>query len=524
MVALCIIFMGILLRVYTLSSQSIWYDEFLCVEHLDENTWSGYCEEFRVLDPYLPPLYHGILYWWTRLVGTNIMVMRVPSLFFGLLSLYLMWILGKSLMGSHYSLYSLALFAFSPQQIYHAQGIRCYSLVVLLGLMSAFTFLRMLRDNRWLWWLANAVFNVLLLWTHWVSILLIAAWGLGILLWLRYPKKIIVWGMLQVLMVCPLILFILNTIQIHVNGQGGSGKASFLQILVPVLAFPFLKDSLDVVSALPSNFAVKMGYATSFEYYSKFIVSGASLVLALLFLTVVVASSFFGIRKAFRGNRDLDDGSGEAPMRVQGDDSNAISLIDSLPYLLLWFLVPSLLLLVPAYMIDPVAVLPRYTVFVAPSLYLLTALHLKRMRPGRRTFCLGLCILLCMISLGISTILFSVRGNYLGVGQTIRTNYDGRPIAAIGDMGNLEKIIACNADLPEDTIVRVTSVDEISAWLSEAAANDRKAWLIYEDMDSALEDESLLNSIEHLLTRENIHYSTHFFSGAEILVAFDITF
>lgn len=525
MVALCIIFIGIFVRVYTLPSQSIWYDEFLCVANLDASTWSDYNEEFRVFDPYLPPLYHWILYWWARLVGTNVIVMRMPSLFFGLCSLCMMWILGKSLIGARYSLFSLALFAFSPQQIYHAQGIRCYSLVVLLSLMSAFTFLRMLHDDKWLWWLVNAISNALLLWTHWICFLLVAAWGVGILLWLRYPKKIIVWGLIHVLSVFPLILIIINTIRVHlIEGQGESVQISSLQILAAVLTFPFFRDALDVISALPSDYAMKMGYTTSFEFYSKYLVAGSSIVLALLFLKAVIVSSFGGIVKwTFRGAFVMDAEPGVASISLKDGDSNVHAAVDSLPFLLLWFFIPSLLLLAPAYAINFTVIIPRYTVSVAPSLHLLTALHLKRMRSKRWAFCFGLCILLCIVSLGISTTLLSVRGNYLGVGKIIASNYDGRPIGAIGDMG-VEKMTAYNAHLSADAIVRLFSIEEISTWLSKAARNNEKVWLIYESMDAAFEDMSLFNSIERLLARENINYLKYFFNGAEILVVFDITF
>ena len=79
-----ILFIGITLRVYDLSTESIWFDEgySIVTAKLD------FLQVARVQDE-VPPLYYLILHWWIQFFGDSEFSVRFPSVIFGLLSIFM---------------------------------------------------------------------------------------------------------------------------------------------------------------------------------------------------------------------------------------------------------------------------------------------------------------------------------------------------------------------------------------------------------------------------------------------------
>jgi mannosyltransferase len=96
---LAITLLALALRLYRLGAQSLWYDEgvsvYLARMSLPQLTaWTA--------DDIQPPLYYYLFHFWLLLFGqsSSEFVARFPSLFFGVLTVPLMYRTGRHLFGA----------------------------------------------------------------------------------------------------------------------------------------------------------------------------------------------------------------------------------------------------------------------------------------------------------------------------------------------------------------------------------------------------------------------------------------
>jgi uncharacterized membrane protein len=108
-----------------------------------------------------PPLYYLLLNGWTRLFGTGDAALRLFSAWWALLSLPLLWLLGRELGSRRVAWTACLLFAFSPVAIYYSTEGRMYSLLWWLALGLAWLTIALSRrpTHHWIagaWVLAGA--------------------------------------------------------------------------------------------------------------------------------------------------------------------------------------------------------------------------------------------------------------------------------------------------------------------------------------------------------------------------------
>jgi mannosyltransferase len=84
-----------------------------------------------------PPLYYLLLHGWTAVFGTGAFAVRGLSALFSVLSLLLVWVLGRRLGNRRVATALTLLLASSPFAVRYASETRMYSLVVLLVLLGA---------------------------------------------------------------------------------------------------------------------------------------------------------------------------------------------------------------------------------------------------------------------------------------------------------------------------------------------------------------------------------------------------
>jgi 4-amino-4-deoxy-L-arabinose transferase-like glycosyltransferase len=108
-----------------------------------------------------PPFYYLLLNLWTRALGTGDAAVRLFSVCWSVLSLWLIWVVGRELGGPRTAWTASLLFGFSPVAIHYSVEARMYSLLWCIGLCLAWSTLRLSRrDSRvalgGLWVLAGA--------------------------------------------------------------------------------------------------------------------------------------------------------------------------------------------------------------------------------------------------------------------------------------------------------------------------------------------------------------------------------
>ena len=161
------------LRLYRLDGQSLWFDEGFAL-HLASQSLPQIIENNPVG---MLPLHSVTLHFWLELVGGSPFMARFFSLFFGVLVVALLYLLGRSLATPGTGVIACLVGSISPFLIYYSQEARTYALWLFLSLFSAYLLLRVLRrPERLRGWLLYAGATTLALYTHYFTVFLLP-WG-----------------------------------------------------------------------------------------------------------------------------------------------------------------------------------------------------------------------------------------------------------------------------------------------------------------------------------------------------------
>jgi uncharacterized membrane protein len=185
-VLLLIVLLAFLLRLYRLDHQSLWYDEgfslYLARLSLGEIT-------ARTASDIHPPLYYYLLHLWLGSFGDSEFVLRFFSLVSGLLTLPLIYALGKRLLGTASGLLAALLLAVSPLYLWYSQEARMYTLVTFLCLLSSYLLLRALEGKAGFLWGGYIFVNILAIYSHFYAFFVLAFQVLFLLVWWAAKRK-----------------------------------------------------------------------------------------------------------------------------------------------------------------------------------------------------------------------------------------------------------------------------------------------------------------------------------------------
>jgi len=121
-----------------------------------------------------PPLFHFIARGWIYVFGLSDVSGRLISMTFGVISIPLIYWLGKQIAGSKTGIIAAALLALSPMHVYHSQYGRHYSLFVFLVMLSMAGFLKVYDQptNR-KYGIYYCISSILLVYTHYFGWLIV---------------------------------------------------------------------------------------------------------------------------------------------------------------------------------------------------------------------------------------------------------------------------------------------------------------------------------------------------------------
>lgn len=171
---------GFAFRLVRLGRQSLWYDETVSAVLAQKSIPELIAHTARDIHP---PGYYLLLHFWAQAAGSSEFALAFFSLACGLLLVAVIFRLGTMLHSRQTGLWSAALVAFSPYNLWYSQEVRMYTLGALLGALAVYFTLRGLtrtslpiaRWNRILPWAAYAVVSAAGLYTlYYFAFLLIA--------------------------------------------------------------------------------------------------------------------------------------------------------------------------------------------------------------------------------------------------------------------------------------------------------------------------------------------------------------
>ena len=174
------------LRVMRLDHRSLWWDEGRNIFFAGID-WASAAELAVRSGDVNPPIYRALLGGWMQLAGSSPLVVRLPSVFFGILAVAFIYRLAKDLYGERVAVIAGAMAAVSPPLVYYSQEAKGYSLVVMAAVWSAWLWLRLhrrslliQRSGQWLWFGIATLFVV---GAHYFALLFLLAQNLWTAVW-----------------------------------------------------------------------------------------------------------------------------------------------------------------------------------------------------------------------------------------------------------------------------------------------------------------------------------------------------
>lgn len=168
--AIAFLGLALALRLITISSRPIWYDEAFSLLFAKQgpaammagtlNAPGGSAAEEH------PLLYYTLLWGWMRFFGQTPQIARLFSVFSGMGVIVWVYFLARDLLDDRFALVSLSMISLAPFQIHYSQEARMYALMTFFILGATFSLYRGISTRRWAWWLLFSVFSALAQYTH----------------------------------------------------------------------------------------------------------------------------------------------------------------------------------------------------------------------------------------------------------------------------------------------------------------------------------------------------------------------
>jgi uncharacterized membrane protein len=141
---LLVVVLGAILRLYHVGSQPFWVDEASSLRFARQSL-SGLWSWSTIVDPGNPPLYYSLLHGWL-VFGDSEAILRTLSVVFGVLTIPLVYALGRTIRDHRLGILTALLFAISPFQVWYAQEARAYTLLTLGATVAMLGVAYLLRD------------------------------------------------------------------------------------------------------------------------------------------------------------------------------------------------------------------------------------------------------------------------------------------------------------------------------------------------------------------------------------------
>jgi len=168
------------LRLSTLDLQSFWYDEAFTPVHVLHASLGVTLSSVAHTEN-TPPLWYVLIWLWSRLFGTGMVALRLPSALAGIATVPVAWAIGAELAGRRAALATAALVAVNPLFVWYSQEARAYALFVLVTAVALLCCLRAEREPTPRRLGAFAASAALALLTHYFAVFLVVPMALWLI-------------------------------------------------------------------------------------------------------------------------------------------------------------------------------------------------------------------------------------------------------------------------------------------------------------------------------------------------------
>lgn len=201
-----IIIFGFIIRLINLN-QSLWLDEAINVVYAKSNDFIWFITKYPIGD-FHPAGWFAILWVWGNMFGWSEIIVRMPSVIFGVLTILFTYLIGKEFFSKKIGLLSALMFCFAPLHIYYSQEARMYSLSALAVTFSFYAFILFINEKR-LGWFMFFLSVILVLYADYVAYFIFPVQLIYLMIYYKsYLKKYLLASLTALVFYIPWLLIL----------------------------------------------------------------------------------------------------------------------------------------------------------------------------------------------------------------------------------------------------------------------------------------------------------------------------
>lgn len=177
---------NVLFKINFLSFSSLWYDEIISVQSASLDF--GHIKHVSEWDNN-PPFYFYCLSVWIKLFNDSVFNIRLLSVIFSSLAAGFVFILANNYFNRITAIVSSILFLSSDILFFYSHEARAYSLILLLSLISTYYYFKFKETANLKYVVLLGIFNFLLVYTHYISGIIIVFQSILMLIYFEQRKK-----------------------------------------------------------------------------------------------------------------------------------------------------------------------------------------------------------------------------------------------------------------------------------------------------------------------------------------------
>lgn len=185
-VILVFILINLILKCYNLSEAPYYLDEATSI-FMAQKPFAEIIKE-SLSYPH-PPLYTLILSGWIKIGGISELGTRLLSVLFSVLTIPLLFRLGKKFFNIQTALFVLIIFTASNQHMYYSHETRSYTLVCFLTVLSFYLYFKILQNRKIKTLFIYFLTNTILIYIHIIPLLVLFVQFIGSLFYFRTNRK-----------------------------------------------------------------------------------------------------------------------------------------------------------------------------------------------------------------------------------------------------------------------------------------------------------------------------------------------
>jgi uncharacterized membrane protein len=272
LIILGILILSFILRIYKIGYYGLWLDEIYSLWYSKSDFFSITRKLFSG-GPH-PPFYFWFLHFWIKFFGDSLFVLRLPSLVFGIITIYLIYWIANTLFDKRAGLYSAFLGAIFLHHIFHSQEVRMYTLLPLLSFLSFFLFYRISKEDKRSLKFLYFTITLIMIYTHFYGLLVMFAQLCYGLIFLKEKKKKIIHFFLMCLILLLYTPILWNSVlpRISLGYKTWMSHTNLFSIRSIIIGYSgFLPFFFYFRSLQPSFFETLLFFGMSIVYLSIFI-------------------------------------------------------------------------------------------------------------------------------------------------------------------------------------------------------------------------------------------------------------